>query len=140
MRSVGRLVEDLDSRGVRLTLQPPDRIGVAGPEGVMVPELHRELAARKAELLILLRAEAALAMLARLKAYTLPSGRMPVAREMVERLEGLREPAEILAALYDLERQLIALGGEFDSGLADAITGIQKVFPGARLIEVRKPQ
>ena len=132
------LVESLRRRGVRLALQAPDRIRVVVPKGVVVPYLRRELVERKAELLMLLTADAAIAMIARLKAYTLPSGRMPVARAMIERLEGLTEPAAILAALQEFERELIALGAEFDAALADAISDVQKAFPSAQLIEARK--
>jgi len=76
----------------------------------------------------------ALALLIRLKGYTLPSGRIPVIRNLAERVRGLADAADILRTLRVFERELIALGGEYDWELAQAIAKVEGVFPGARLV------
>jgi hypothetical protein len=80
-------------------------------------------------------ARMALALLARLKGYTLPSGRMAVIRDLAERMRGLADTTAILRALRDFERELIDLGGEYDAELADAMEIVQSTFPGARLVK-----
>ncbi len=82
----------------------------------------------------------ALALLGRLKCYTVPAGRMLVALGLARRLETLKyaAPDEILTALEDFERQLISIGGAPDSELAAAVVTVERSFPGTRLIEVRK--
>jgi hypothetical protein len=77
----------------------------------------------------------ALTLLARLKGYTLPSGRMPVIRDLAKRMRGLVDMAEILDALRDFERELIAQGGVYDTELAAAVGIVQSTFPGARLVK-----
>jgi hypothetical protein len=116
---------------------------VARPKGATPPELREAVKAMKADLLRTLpeapddkefdAAGMALALLARLKGYTLPSGRMPVIRALAERMRGLADTSAILGALRNFERELIALGGEHDRELAEAIAKVEGVFPGARL-------
>jgi hypothetical protein len=78
--------------------------------------------------------EQALVLLAKLRGYTLPAGRMPVAREMAQRLRGLEDPREIAEALGKFEAELIALGGEYDPQLVAAVEAVSQVFPGVRLV------
>lgn len=87
-------------------------------------------------------AEKALELLARLKGYTLPSGRMPVVRALAEQLEAFKNaaPETILRKLESFEAQLIALGGAYDPELAEVIGLVNDAFPGSRLVEVRKLQ
>jgi hypothetical protein len=80
-------------------------------------------------------ADQALALLNQLKCYTLPADRMPDARELAERMRGLADTAAILHALRDFERELRALGGEYDRALAEATAVVERVFPGARLVK-----
>ncbi len=153
------LLENLTRRGVRLTAEPPKL--VAEPSDLLTDEDRQAIRAYKAELLGLLApqpavdakpgvpaaddsAGEALAILLRLKGYTLPAGRMPAARAIVERCPLLAlpelDPAEALAALTATEAELTALGGIFDPDVAAAIGLVGAGFPGARLIEVRKLQ
>lgn len=83
-------------------------------------------------------ARMALALLARLKGYTLPSGRMAVIRELAERMRGLADTTAILSALRDFERKLIDLGGEYDAELADAVGIVKSTFPEARLVKFKQ--
>jgi len=83
-------------------------------------------------------AEEALELLSRLRAYMLPSGRMPVYRELAERMRGLANPTAIWSALQEFERDLIALGGAPDPELAGAVEVLECAFPGARLVEVKR--
>jgi hypothetical protein len=48
------------------------------------------------------------------------------------------EPAAILEALEIFERELIKLGGAPEPELAEAVSTIERRFPGARLIYVRR--
>jgi len=123
-----------------------DGMIVARPKGATPPELREAVRAMKAELLRTLpearddgepldTAGMALALLARLKGYTLPSGRMAVIRDLAERMRGLADTTAILHALRDFERELIDLGGEYDAELADAVEIVQSTFPGARLVK-----
>ncbi|GEM_PF-3170432 len=84
----------------------------------------------------------ALEVLRRLKCYTLPAGRMAAARLLARGLEPLLrapklDPARALTALQQLERDLIALGGRPDPELAAAVELVERVFPGARLVQVK---
>jgi len=119
---------------------------VARPKGTTPPKLREAVRAMKAELLQTLpearddeepvdAAKTALALLARLKGYTLPSGRMPVIRDLAKRMRGLADTAAILHALRDFERELIALGGEYDRELAGAMAMVERVLTGARLVK-----
>jgi hypothetical protein len=122
---------------------------VARPKGATPPELREAVKAMKAELLQTLPggradkasvdpAEMALGLLARLRGYTLPSGRMPVARDLAERMRGLTDTATILSSLRDFEREMVALGGKYDPELTEAVEMVQGAFPGARLMAVNR--
>jgi hypothetical protein len=112
------LLAEFNRLGISLGVR--DGVIVARPKGVTPPELRAAVRAMKAELLPTLpearddkkpldKAEKAIALLGRLKAYTLPSGRMPVARDLAQRVRGLTDPAAILTVLRDFERELNAL-------------------------------
>ena len=86
-------------------------------------------------------ADRALALLQRLKSFTVPAGREPAAREIVERCAARvrwedAQAEDILAALQTIEGDLIALGAESDPEVAEALAMVQRTFPGARLDEV----
>jgi hypothetical protein len=138
------LLAEFHRLGIRLAVR--DGMVVARPKGATPPELRQAVRAIKAELLRTLpktrddeepvdAAKTALTLLARLKGYTLPSGRMPVIRDLAKRVRGLADTAAILDALSDFERELIALGGEYDLALAEATVVVERVFPGARLVK-----
>jgi hypothetical protein len=84
----------------------------------------------------------ALELLARLRCYCLPSGRMPVVRGLAERLKAVQgaDAETILHALQGFERKLIALGGRPDPALAQTVELVQRVFPGARVVGIKNPQ
>lgn len=161
MNDAVTLLENLTHRGVRLTPEPPKLI--AEPSSLLTDEDRAAIRAHKPQLLALLApqpaadakpaapaaaddpASEALAVLARLKGYTLPSGRMAAARATVERLRPLLtvpdlDPVAALAALQAVEAELTALGGAYDPDLADAIGVVSNAFPGARLVDVPKVQ
>ena len=127
---------------------------VVRPKGATPPDLAETIRAHKREILGLIRAEQhraqALGVLIRLKTYSLPAGRMPAAREIAERCaSGLIrwrhggpsedvDPSSILRVLLCIESDLIALGGAPDPKLTEASVTVERAFPGARLIEVRR--
>jgi hypothetical protein len=133
-----------------------DRI-IACPLSAVPPELRAAARTHKTGLLRLLTqsltepaattnvpspasqtADEALKALRRLKGYALPAGRIPVIRELAERLHGLTDPAALLYALQIFETELLYLGGSYDPQLASVIEGVTDSLPGARLVEVRK--
>jgi hypothetical protein len=134
------LVQDFTGRGIKLipngsklTVQPASRLTIEDREAI------RE---HKPALLAWAIADQALALLNRLKTYTLPAGRMEAARAIADRLRPLvaaseLDPAAAFAALTVVEGDLTALGGAPDTELADAIGLVNHAFPGARLVEVR---
>jgi hypothetical protein len=94
--------------------------------------------------------EEALALLQRLKCYTVPAGRMPAAREIAERcaswlvrrddgepVSEADDAASILAVLRDIERELIAIGSSPDPELAEAVEIVQGTFLDARLVKIQ---
>jgi hypothetical protein len=85
-------------------------------------------------------AEAALALIGRLKSYVLPPGRIPAARTLAHRLTGLAnaDSATILGALEAFEGELIKFGGASDPELAGIIDMVETQFPGARLVDLRR--
>jgi hypothetical protein len=83
-------------------------------------------------------AATALALLCRLRCFTLPSGRIPAINVLAHRVRRLSDPAAILCALQSLEEELVAIGGQYDPALSDAALAIATVFPSARLIAVGK--
>jgi hypothetical protein len=138
-------INRLEKRAVRLTVER-DKLVVDAPEGALTPADLERLRALKPHLLAYLRqrqaADKALSLLNRIKTYTLPTGRMPAARVLAERLRPLAEAdAEaILAALEAFERELVELGGQPDPELLEAVEAVEGVFPGTRLVEVKPRQ
>ena len=153
------LLKNLTARGIRLTPDPPKLI--AEPSSLLTQDDRELIRSLKAQLLTLLEpalaidakptstpadtddpAGAALSLLERLRGYSLPAGRMPAARAMVERLRPLLggpelDPAASLAALKALEAELTASGGHYDPELADLI-GLLDAFPGSQLVNIKK--
>jgi hypothetical protein len=80
----------------------------------------------------------ALALLARLRGYSVPGGRMPVVRELALRLRNLDEPFAILNALRAFESQLIGLGGKCDDDLVETLALVKRSFPGAILVSFHR--
>lgn len=141
------LVAEFHRLGISLAVR--NGMIVARPKGATPPKLREAVRAMKAELLRTLpearddsepvdAARTALALLARLKGYTLRSGRMPVIRDLAKRVRGLADTASILHVLRDLECELIAHGGEYDRELAEATAVVERAFPGARLVKFRQ--
>jgi|GEM_PF-4811638 hypothetical protein len=140
------LLATLTRRGVRLTARPPKLI--AEPGDLLSEEDCQAIRACKPELMNLLSSapaadptDDALALLGRLRGFTLPDGRMAAARALAERLRPLLagpelDPAQALAHLQAVESELIAAGGRYDPELAAAID--RALDPGAQLVEVRK--
>lgn len=158
MTAVTEILVELRVRGVRIEPRPHGGVSLV-PARLIDPDLLDRIRAHKAELLVTLRvehyrttADKALALLNRLKTYTLPAGRMPAARLLAERLGAAMvrwedggpvsdvpdDPAVILRALQGFEGELIALGGAPDPELTKAVAMVERSFPGARLVEVRK--
>jgi hypothetical protein len=77
--------------------------------------------------------EAARVVLNRLKGYTIPMSAIGAARDMVRVLRTAKDPETMLAALEKFEMELIAIGGEYEPGLAETILSIKDVFPDAKL-------
>ena len=55
-----------------------------------------------------------------------------------EPLDEADSPALLLAVLREIERELIELGDAVDTELAAAVAMVERTFPGACLVEVRK--
>ena len=153
--SATEILAELSARNVRPVLMG-EKLKLRGPADCITPELIESVRAAKAALLAYLRAEQdrteALALLQRLKTFTLPTGRMPAAREIAQRLtstlrrfesdgepaEDSDNPAAILDVLRTIERELVALGGTPDGSEVAAISArVEGIFPGAQLVEVR---
>jgi hypothetical protein len=147
--TIAALLEEFDRRGVRLKIEA-GRI-IAKPLSAVPSNLRRAATEHKYELIEVIQTYEALHLLNRLKIFTLPTGRMPAAREIAERCAArlLRSedgelmlksanPSDILEVLRDIESELIALGGAPDL-LAESVAMIEHAFPGSRLVEVRKP-
>ena len=77
-------------------------------------------------------------MLNRLKGYVIPADRMSAARGLAVQMRGLTAPDRMLGALKNFERELIAIGGEYDPRLAKAVDLVHRIFPAAQLIQVCK--
>jgi hypothetical protein len=147
------LMESLTKRGIRLYPGPAGNQIIVRPASRLTDDDRQAIRARKAELLRLLAgngachgepgdpmADKALALLRRLQGYSLPAGRMPVARELARRMRGLTESKEVLAAAKAYEAELIRLGGWYDPALAEATALVTMVFPDVRLAKVGKLQ
>jgi hypothetical protein len=148
--NIAALLKEFDRRGVRLRIEAGSII--ARPLSAVPQDLRRAATEHKAELLEVIRANEALALLRRLKTYTLPTGRIPAACEIAERFAARLvrwehgrpvfesdDPGRILGLLREIEGELIALGGAPDP-LVESVAMIQRAFPGTRLVEVRKPR
>jgi hypothetical protein len=148
-------LDQLKTQGIRLEPLPNGNLFVAPKERV-TPELLERIRQNKPALLAHFQskqqsalADEALALLQRLKCYTVPSGRIDAAREIAERCasrlvlweNGTRvsedDPASILAALRTIENELIANGGSPDPELTDAVEIVEQTFPGARLLKIQ---
>ena len=148
MTSSSEIAAELRVRGVRA--EPLAHGGVRLiPARLIDPDLLSRIHRHKSELLLILRAEhyraaadTALALLNRLRCYILPTGRMPVVSQLAEALAPFAlaaDPAAILGALRDFERELVALGGAHDPELTEAVSMVERSFPGARLVEIGNP-
>ena len=80
----------------------------------------------------------ALALLARLRGYTVPGGRMTVVRELALRLRNLDEPFVILNSLRAFEAELIGLGGKCDDDLVETLALVKRSFPGTILVSFHR--
>lgn len=144
------LLSNLSARGIMLT--PDGDALIARPRQRLTDADREAIRRHKTALLAHLSAEdaraEALAVLQRLKAFTLPTGRMAAARLVAQRLastlsdskpgENSEDPIAILHSVRALEGELVALGGTYDTGLAESILRVESVFPGANLVEVKK--
>jgi len=155
--SANTLLEELNVLDIQVELLGNGNLYVA-PRSKLTDTLIERIRAAKPHLVQMLAAKdlqppvvaydptsEALAILLRLKAFTLPTGRMPAARAIVEGLRVLLaktnfDPVEALAALQAVENELAALGGAYDPMLADAIVPIVHAFPGAELVELKPGQ
>jgi hypothetical protein len=146
------LLDELRGQGIRLDPLPNGNLYVA-PKERLTPELIERIRQNKPALVACLSikqepasADEALALLQRLKCYTVPSGRVDAAREIVARLgrwkngkalDEADDPASIVAVLRNIERELIKLGGLLDPELAEVVEIVQRSFPGARLVKIQ---
>src|SRR5208282_2655469 len=80
----------------------------------------------------------ALMLLARLRGYMVPGGRMSVIRELALRLRNLDEPFAILNALQLFESELICLGGKCDDDLVETLALVKRSLPGALLVSFHR--
>jgi len=153
------ILSELRERGVRVEARPGGKLYLT-PTGNLTPQLIERVRQHKAQILSALtqpsepasppatapvpplpessEAVLALAQLERLKGYTLPAGRIPAIREIAERMTGLTEPADIFLALQRLEDELIGQGGRFDPELAATFSDVERSFPDARLVDLRR--
>ncbi len=148
--TASEILAELRTRGVRIETRPRGGVWL-GPAHLIDPGLRDRIRRHKAELIALLSAHAfrpiddALALLRRLRTFTLPAGRIPAAVAIVERLRPLLDaatldPAAALTTLQSTEKELIALGAAPDLAVAEAVGLVTAAFPDARLVYVRKLQ
>jgi hypothetical protein len=150
------LLDELAAQGIRLEPLPNGNL-FATPKERLTTELMERIRQHKPGLLVCLRikqqsalADEGLALLWRLKCFTLPAGRMPAAREIAERcvarlvlwedgepISVADDAASILAVLRDIERELIAIGGCPNPELAETAEMVERTFPGARLLKIQ---
>jgi len=135
------LLSEFRARGIRVDPRPDGRL-LLTPKANLTPELIEEARRLKPELLARVQIDQALAIIRRLKIMILPAGRMPAAAVIVELLKPLLEatdpqPAETLARLEGVERELMALGAEPDPEIAEALMIVESGFPGTKLVEVK---
>jgi len=148
MSDVHSVLADFARRGIRLIPSPPNVI--VEPASLLTDEDRQAIRQRKAELLAVLTpqpdstpadpASQALAITRRLKTYVLPTGRIPAAKVIVERLrpllDGQLDIAEALPALRVVEAELKAQGAQPDPELAAAVELVNGTFQTARLVKV----
>jgi len=155
------ILTELARRGVTLRAEG-DRI-IVKPLSAVPPELREAARVHKQELLELLAtqpesdakqappstaddpASQALAVLARLRVYSVPAGRMEAAKRTVELLQPLLstsedqvDPAAALSQLQMVESELIELGAQLDPEITAAIEAVTHTFPGARLVAIKQ--
>jgi TubC N-terminal docking domain len=138
------LLTEFRARGIRVEPRPDGRLRLT-PKDRLTPELIEQARRLKPEILNRLQIDQALAAVGRLKALILPAGRMPAARAIVELLKPLLDspdidPPETLACLQAVESELIAMGAEPDPELAETLAMVQRTFPAAKFVEIRRRQ
>jgi hypothetical protein len=145
--SLDELLIELSARKVRVVMAD-GRLTLRGAAEGITAELVEQVRQHKVGLRESVITGQALALLARLKGYSLPAGRIDAARIIASRCaarhlkrEGgpqdrAADASSILAGFQDIERELIANGGRFDPELAKAIEAVEREFPGARFLEL----
>jgi hypothetical protein len=123
------LLAELQKRHVRPVVRD-GAVKLVGPREALTPELIVQAREHKLALLATVTADEALALLKRLRAYTLPAGHIEVALTLARRLKGIGDPVVALDALQRLEAEFIDLGGTYDTQLASALDA----FPGSQII------
>jgi hypothetical protein len=136
------IAAELRVRGVRAEPLPHGGVRLI-PARLIDPDLLSRILRHKTELLLILRAEhyratadTALALLNRLRCYTLPTGRMLVVSQLAEALAAFAlavDPAAILGALRDFEQELVALGGAPDPELTETVAMVHREASPARV-------
>ena len=125
------LMHELERRHVRPEIAD-DGIKLIGPRSAFTPDLVEQARAHKPALLAVVTADEALALLQRLKTFTVPARRMAVVNQLVAALAPFArasDSAALLGALRDFERELITLGGAPDPELAQAVGLVTATFP-----------
>jgi TubC N-terminal docking domain len=150
-------LNELSQLGVHIEPLPNGNL-YAAPTDRLTAELIDRIRQYKPDLLehfrakkVFALADEALTVLRRLKCYTLPSGRMAAAQEIADRcafelllwdngepLGEADDPASVLNVLRNIERELVAIGGFPDPDVAQTIEMVERTFPGARLIDIRR--
>jgi hypothetical protein len=134
------LLIEFRARGIRVEAGRDGRVRLT-PRGRLTPELIEQARRLKPEILTRLQIDQALAIVSRLRSYTLPAGRMPAARAISALLQPIRpelDAGETFASLQAVESELIAMGAEPDPEIAALVELVEGAFPGTQLIEVKK--
>jgi hypothetical protein len=129
------LLENLKARGIRLSTNG-QRV-VVEPASRLTDQDREAIRAAKPELLRALSDP--MEILARLKGYVLPAGRMETARIIVQQLEPLLKVPELdqgecCHMLRAIESDLVKSGAVFEPDLAAAVQTVSDFFPGAKLV------
>jgi TubC N-terminal docking domain len=147
MKAAAKILAELAARNIT-PVSTNGKLALRGAPDRITPEIVGRVREHKADLLAHLQTEQArveaLATLERMKTFILPSGRIPVAREIAQRLSGApfldldcANYVEIRDALRVIEAELISLGAGPDPELARAAEMVTASFPNARLVSVR---